>query len=417
MNERQELDLRARQIALAPLDERYSLATSLRADLRAMGVYPASIRSLYQALGRGELPAMTVPAFNVRGLTYELGRAFWRTALELQAGPFLFELAPSEASTGHQTFEEYAALALAAAAREGYRGPVFLQGDHFGIDSPAEQADVLALAQRAIKAGFYQLDIDASYLADPQSNDLAGRHLPNARATASMITDLRGLEPQGAWLTLGGEVGEIGGPDTSVPELLAFCRDVSRHLPAGVDGLDKVSAQTGTRHGGIVQPDGAPGCMEMDIDLAADLSRQARALGLAGLVQHGASTLSLDDLARLPAAGVVEVHLATQIQNIAFDHPAFPPALLNQMRERLVTSAREAEGDRTIGREPMSEAQRFYHSRWTAWGLFRAELLDLSEGILQPITQSLGAWVGAIFRALRVDGCAERVRAYAGEPK
>ena len=328
MIEAHPIDLRARQLASAPADQRLSLASSLQADLRSMGVYPASIRSLYQALGRGELDPMTVPAFNVRGLTYELARAIWRTALDMQAGPFMFELAPAEASSGGQTFEEYAALTLAAAAREGYRGPVFLQGDHFEVESPQELTGILGLSHRVLKAGFYQLDIDASHLFDPQSGDLPGFHMPNARAAARIVADLRASQPPGIRLTLGGEVGEIGGRNTSLADLVAFHQDFLGYLPADVAGLDKISAQTGTRHGGMVEPDGRVGRMPLDFELVSDLSRQARALGMAGLVQHGASTLSLPDLARLPDIGVLEVHLATQIQNIVFDHPAFPRVLL-----------------------------------------------------------------------------------------
>jgi fructose/tagatose bisphosphate aldolase len=415
MNETQSLDSRARQLALAPADQRPSLATALQANLRPMGVYPASIRSWYQALGRGELAPMTVPAFNVRGLTYALGRAIWRAALDRKAGPFMFELAPSEAVAGKQTFEEFAALTLAAAAREGYRGPVFLQGDHFGVETPQGLTDILDLAQRVMKAGFYQVDIDASHLFDPKRADLAGYHLPNARAVARIVADLRGRQPQGHRLALGGEVGEIGGRNTSGADLLAFYQEFSRCLPPGVAGLDKISAQTGTLHGGNVQPDGTVGHMPLDFNLASALSRQARALGLAGLVQHGASTLSLPDLSRLPDTGVVEVHLATQIQNIVFDHPAFPSDLLHQMRDRLVLSAHGAEGEQVAEENQQSEAQRFYRARWTAWGAFRSELLELPETALRPITQSLSAWVADIFHALRVEGCAERVNDYAGE--
>jgi len=408
------LDLRAGALAMAPLAQRPALATALQADLRTVGVYPASLRSWYQALGRGDLPPMTVPAFNVRGLTYALGRAIWRAAVARRAGPFMFELAPSEASTGGQAFEEFAALALAAAAREGYQGPVFLQGDHFGVESPQELDGVLALARRVISAGFNQLDIDASHLFDPERSDLAGFHAPNARATARMTAELRRGQAE-IRLTLGGAVGEIGGRNTTVADLTAFYQELLESIPAGVAPLDKISAQTGTMHGGLIQADGTLGRMPVDIDLAADLGRQARALGLGGLVQHGASTLSLADLARLPKANVIEVHLATQVQNIVFDHPAFPANLLERMRERLLLTERGAEGDQVTETDTSSEVQRFYRARWTAWGLFRTELLALPEAALGPITQSLSAWAADIFQALQVEGYADQVRAYTAE--
>jgi fructose/tagatose bisphosphate aldolase len=408
------LDIQARQLALAPTHQRFELASALHAQAVSLGVYPASIRPVYQAMGRGELEPITVPAFNVRGLTYSLGRAIWRTAIDLHAGPFMFELAPSEASACNQTFEECVALVLAAAAREGYRGPVFLQGDHFGIESPEALISVLDLARRVIQAGFYQIDIDASHLFDPLCEDLAGFHRPNAQATAHLIAELRS-SPHGARLTLGGEVGEIGGRNTSVSDLQAYHQELSQYLPAGVAALDKISAQTGTTHGGIINPDGTVDRMPLDLDLAAALSRQARVLGWAGLVQHGASTLSLPDLAQLPGAGVVEVHLATQIQNIVFDHPAFPPALLDQMRAKLVLSDRGAEGEQVQEESELSYAQRFYRARWAAWGIFKTELLDLPEETMQPIAQTLGAWVADIFQALQVAGRADLLSGITGE--
>ena len=167
-------------------------------------MYSASIWPVYQALGRGQIEPITVPAFNVRGLVYSLGRIIWRTAIDLHAGPFMFELAPSEAAACDQTFEEYAALVLASAAREGYRGPVFLQGDHFSVESPDALPGVLELARQVIQSGFYQIDIDASHLFDPSCDDLSGFHRPNAQATAHLITELRASYPDFS-LTLGGD--------------------------------------------------------------------------------------------------------------------------------------------------------------------------------------------------------------------
>ncbi|HEX3109950.1 MAG TPA: aldolase, partial [Thermoanaerobaculia bacterium] len=99
---------------------------------RQAGAVPSSIFPLYDAIGRGELkPTFTVPAHNIRALTYDVARALFRAAKRHDVGAFIFEIARSEIGYSEQRPGEYAACVLAAAVKEGFRGPVFIQGDHF----------------------------------------------------------------------------------------------------------------------------------------------------------------------------------------------------------------------------------------------------------------------------------------------
>ena len=99
------------------------------------GVRPASIHELYMARGRGEIHGFTVPAINVRGMAYDTARAIFRTAIRLDAGAFILEIARSEIAYTDQRPPEYVAVMLGAALREGFRGPVFIQGDHFQVNA------------------------------------------------------------------------------------------------------------------------------------------------------------------------------------------------------------------------------------------------------------------------------------------
>src|SRR5262245_18964220 len=82
---------------LNPLPELQAAARFQIAHLAAQaGVRPASIRPLYLARGRGEVGGFTVPAINLRGLTYDLARAAFRVALRTDAPAMIFELARSE---------------------------------------------------------------------------------------------------------------------------------------------------------------------------------------------------------------------------------------------------------------------------------------------------------------------------------
>src|SRR5437899_12075865 len=83
------------------------------------------------AMGRGEVRAFTVPAFNIRALTFDSARALFRAAMRHNVGAFIFEIARSEIGYTEQRPAEYSACVLAAAMREDYRGAVFIQGDHF----------------------------------------------------------------------------------------------------------------------------------------------------------------------------------------------------------------------------------------------------------------------------------------------
>jgi fructose/tagatose bisphosphate aldolase len=406
------LDQDIHELALAPREKRKPLAIKILNFTWENGINPASIAPIYKALGKGELLPMTIPAFNVRGLTYPLARAIWRTALKNQCGPIIFELAPSESSGCDQTFEEYAAMVTAAAYKEGYQGPVFLQGDHFSLESRDDLKGLEELAKLVIETGFYQIDIDGSHLFDQNSKSLTDFHAPNAEITGKLITALRCMQPRDIQLTLGGEVGEIGGRNTSVDDLVAFQSELKKNLTTNTTGLDKISAQTGTTHSGIVLPDGSTGRMQVDFALISNLAAQARTFGWSGMVQHGASTLKIPDLAQLPDAGVIEVHLATQIQNILFDHPAFPVNLREQMVAELTATSKSAEGDDLDISSELSEAQRFYQARWAAWGVYKTQLWQLSPEVIVAVGESLSAWVTDIFKALRVENRSQVLKDY-----
>ena len=96
-----------------------------------LGVIPSSIQGLYEARGRKEVGGFTVPAINIRGLSYDVARAVFRAALHLKAGAFIFELSRSESNYTDQKPSEYATVMVAAALKEGYEGPIFIQGDHY----------------------------------------------------------------------------------------------------------------------------------------------------------------------------------------------------------------------------------------------------------------------------------------------
>src|SRR5947209_9335178 len=105
------------------------------------GVRPASIHELYLARGRGEVPPFTTPAINVRVLAYDSARAIFRAARRLDVGAVICEIARSEIGYTEQRPAEYVAVMTAAALREGFTGPLFIQGDHVQVNAKKYAAD------------------------------------------------------------------------------------------------------------------------------------------------------------------------------------------------------------------------------------------------------------------------------------
>ena len=131
-------------------------------------------------------------------------------------------------------------------------------------------------------------------------------------------------------VSVGGEIGEVGKKNSTEDELRPTSTGYRRELDArapGAIGISKVSVQTGTSHGGVPLPDGSMAEVKLDFEVIRRLGEVAREHGLAGAVQHGASTLPDELFHRFPAVETAEIHLATGFQNALYEHPAFPAEL------------------------------------------------------------------------------------------
>ncbi len=273
-----------------------------------LGVIPSSIQGLYEARGRKEVGGFTVPAINIRGLSYDVARAVFRAALHLKAGAFIFELSRSESNYTDQKPSEYAAVMVAAALKEGYEGPIFIQGDHyqanankFAKDPEAELQGIRDFAQESIVGGVLQHRHRYLHLGrSQQSRECGSNSAANFETSAKLAAYVRSIEPQGITISLGGEIGEVGKQNSTLEELAAymdgFLATLSKHA-GKKKGLSKISVQTGTTHGGVVLPDGTVAQVAIDFETLRKLSEAARdRYGMAGAVQHGASTLPVGRL-------------------------------------------------------------------------------------------------------------------------
>lgn len=383
----------------------------LKAAARALGAPLGSVHDLYGAMSRGAVSPMTVPAMNIRGLSYDTARAFFRAAKAADCGAYLFEIAKSEIGYTDQRPAEYVAVMLAAALREGFRGPVFIQGDHFqasakgfAADPTAEVESIRALIREAVAAGFYNIDIDSSTLVVLEREGLHAQQRDNAEVCASLTKYIRQVEPAGTTISVGGEIGEVGTQNSTVEEFRAF---MEQYLPllGGEAGIRKISVQTGTSHGGVVLPDGSVAQVKLDFDVLSSISQAARReYGMGGTVQHGASTLPDEAFHQFPAHGACEVHLATGFQNQLFDHPALPADFKAHVYDRL---AKECAKER---KPSDSDEQFFYKTRKRGFGGdLKREWWNLPAGVREELGAALEKKFAFLIGQLGVAGSREAV--------
>jgi len=373
----------------------------------ALGIIPSSIHALYESMGRGEVSGFTVPAINLRGLTYESARAVFRAMLRGNVGPVIFEIARSEIGYTEQRPMEYAASVTAAAIKSGYRGPLFLQGDHFQVSArkfaaePAREVGAVKdLVREGIQAGFYNIDIDSSTVVDLSKSTVAEQQKNNAAIAADITAMAREIEPRGITISVGGEIGEVGGKNSTVEELRAFMEGYRKELAKkgkGLKGLSKISVQTGTSHGGVVLPDGSIAKVKLDFDTLETLSKAARKeFGMSGAVQHGASTLPDEAFDHFPKRGTAEVHLATAFQNMIYDSTLFPEPL----RKRIYEWIRKELASEKSAKD--TDEQFIYKTRKKGFGPFKRDMWNLPPDILIGIGKELEDKFYFLFQKLNV---------------
>jgi len=367
-------------------------------------VYPSSIHELYIAIGRGDVPHnFTVPAMNVRAVNFDMSRAIFRAANNLDVGALIFEIARSEIGYTDQRPAEYVSSLIGAAIKEGFRGPLFIQGDHFQVSAKSYASDgenevnaVRTLIEEAVGAGFYNIDIDTSTLVDLSKEDLDEQQRVNYQLSVELTRFVRQLEPEGITVSLGGEIGEVGEKNSTVPELRAYMEGYRRTLGDEYEGISKISVQTGTSHGGVVLPDGTLADVKVDFETLRELSRIAREeYGLGGAVQHGASTLPPSAFNKFPEVGAVEIHLATGFQNIIYDEA--PEEMVEMAYDYL------REKHRSEWKEGQTEEQFLYSTRKKALGPLKQQWWDLDDGAKKRIGQALQEQFEFLFNKLNVN--------------
>jgi fructose/tagatose bisphosphate aldolase len=386
-----------------------------------LGVQSASIDALYQARARDAYQDMTVPAINVRAMAYDMARAVLASAHRLNVGAFIFELARSEMEYTDQTTDEVATVMMAASIKEGHQGPIFIQGDHYQANAKKYAADpesvvegLRKLIRQAVAAGYGNIDIDTSTLVDLSRPNVVEQQRTNFERCAQLAALIREIQPPGVTISIGGEIGEVGKKNSTVEELRAFVEGFNTtfgQLAGGsTRGLSKISVNTGSTHGGVVLADGTVAKVKIDFETLRALSAEARRYGMGGAVQHGASTLPAEAFDHFPRVQTLEVHLATEFQNILFDGGHFPEDLKREM----YSYVHEHFADE---RAPDDTDEQFvYKTRKKVWGPFKERVWTLPEETRAALRGQLEEKFSFLYEKLGVVNSKELVERTIGSP-
>jgi fructose/tagatose bisphosphate aldolase len=385
-----------------------------------LGSPSASIHELYMARSRGAYSGFTVPAINLRTQVFDMAAAACRAAAAVDAGTVIFELARSEQEYTYQRPGEYIASVLAGCIAAGWRGPVFVQGDHYQFNAAKYRADPEAVTEtlrkatvNALSVGYGNIDIDSSTLVDLSQPTLDEQQKVNYTRAAELSALIREHQDEGLVVSIGGEIGEVGKQNSTPDELRAYLDGYRRELTerAGPDavGLAKVSVQTGTSHGGVPLPGGGVAEVKLDFETLKVLGEVAREHGLAGAVQHGASTLPDELFHRFPQVETAEIHLATGFQNALYEHEAFPAELYAEI-ERFCFA--ECADERKDGE---TDTQFVYKTRKKALGEFKRRLWELETK--DAIIASQEAKMRFLFEQLGITGNRPVVERFVSAPE
>jgi fructose/tagatose bisphosphate aldolase len=397
-------------------DAKAGARRTIHLEARRRGAVSSSIYPLYMAFGRKEIDRLfTVPAFNIRALTYDAARALFRVAMRHDVGAFIFEIARSEIGYTEQRPGEYAACVLAAALAEGFKGPVFIQGDHFQASAKkwateegrgAEMKALESLIDEALAAEFYNIDIDTSTLVDLDFPTRDEQQRANYEGTAHLTKYIREREPAGITVSVGGEIGEVGKYNTHPEEVRAYADGLKRLL-GGITGISKISVQTGTSHGGVPLADGSIAQAKIDFEVLRQTTHICREeYGMAGAVQHGASTLPESVFNKFPEAEAVEIHLATGFQNMILDAPTLPQEIKDAIRDFCFENCLDE-------RKPEQTDEQFvYTTRKKALGPFKRRMWEMDDAHKGPIIDELEAKFEFLMEKLGVFGTKEIVSRY-----
>jgi hypothetical protein len=144
-----------------------------------------------------------------------------------------------------------------------------------------------------------------------------------------------------------------------------------------------------------VLADGSIADVKIDFETLARLSKVAREkYGLAGAVQHGASTLPDSAFHNFPRTETAEIHLATNFQTMLYDNisEGFRKEIYDWLRENATDERKATDTDE----------QFFYKTRKKALGPFKKRFWDLPPDVKAKLARAYDEKFSFLFTQLAV---------------
>jgi fructose-bisphosphate aldolase, class II len=125
-------------------------------------------------------------------------------------------------------------------------------------------------------------------------------------------------------------------------------------------------------------------------------------------VQHGASTLPDELFHKFPGTGTCEIHLATNFQNMLFDH--MPDSLRKEIYAWLDVNTKDE-------RKPTDTDEQFYYkTRKKALGPFKRKIWDMPADVKETMAKAYDEKFGFLFRQLNIHDTRALVAKYVKTP-
>ena len=351
---------------------------------QVLGARSASIHELYMARGRGEIHGFTVPACNLRTQVFDMALTMCRAAqptdvgtLDLRAGPERAGVHVPAAGRVHHERPGRMHRGRLARARSSCRATTTSSTRpstrRIQMRRPRPFARRRGTRWQSATATSMSTRRRSSISPCPTSTPSSA---PTTSAPQRSRRLIREVQPPDLMVSIGGEIGEVGKQNSTEEELRAYLdgyfRELERRAGPGVPGISKVSVQTGTSHGGVPLPAGGVAEVKLDFGTLERLGEVARSYGLAGAVQHGASTLPDELFHRFPAVETAEIHLATGLPELPFTSIRRSPRTCSR------TSRRGASRNTLDERKPDDDDIQFlYKTRKKALGPYKRQLWEL----------------------------------------
>lgn len=350
---------------------RYFLAWLIRQVAAGNAIYPSSLQGWYARVGRGQAPSFTIPALRLRMISYAAGRAAFRAMRETGAGAVVFSL--DGAAKPAQSPLDYATCLLAAAIREGYEGPLFLEADFLRAQPGADER-LKELVGEALNAGFFNLEFGLTRLKNLSLPDPTEQEQAYSTDCAALAGFVRQAEPAGVGSAIGIRF------DAALEQLVLRLRTF-------VPGFETEFTSRAGHVPGIGKFDLSLGRVE-DLGQAKDFAEVAlREFYLPTSVSLEGEAVEDELIEAVATFPWVGVNLGARLEAQMFVHPAFPSQLRQEMQRWLETAC-PGRGDSV---------------RPWAYEQFKRELWDLPEEIQEAIMAELQASLVDTIRWFKAD--------------